>query len=510
MDIIYEIIGQKSNKTKKTLKPPDLKLPTKTPKPSDLKLPTKTPKPSDLKLPTKTPEHVFKLHPFQVKRISTRKRALSRMHKSMPESLSFNPPNANIIILKPKPTQKEEYTPKRLKKFELSKIPKKPLSETILEITLKLKDYTLPVTPSELPRENPRVHFEEPREKLRVHFAEKKEESRVIERSPSPRRYKIPRFIRPDRNTNSSVYANIDIFDVCYNTPKTTDIAVMLVFFDYVGSARILMNYLYMVEKLKLANIPVFTLELVINGKQPKIKDAFHVYGSSFLFQKEHLLRLLETYIPPEFTKLACLDADIIFDNPDWYDILSEALEMHDVIQSFKEAFWLNLDYTEVQLTAQSVCNYNPELGRNFFTSGLVKFHTGFGWCFRREWYNKVGYYDLAVIGSGDTVFSHALFNFTQIPKSQEFNLYLQTLYTWWEKNTCEVRFSTLNTNVYHMYHGSINNRQYYDRYKPFKEYTNIEDIISKNENDVYELIVPELNEHMFNFFKTRNDDGID
>ena len=488
MDIIDEILGRKSNKTKKTPKPPDLKI------------------------PTKTPEHAFKLHPLQVKRISTRKRALLRMHKPMPESLGFNPPNANILILKPKPTPKEEYTLKRLKKFELSNIPKldisytppkKPLSETILDITLKLKDYKLPVTP----REKPRVHFEELPSRR---YAENREESRVIERSPSPRKYKIPRFVRPDINTKSSVYANIDIFDVYYNTPKTTDIAVMLVFFDYIGSARILMNYLYMVEKLKLANIPVFTLELVINGKQPKIKDAFHVYGSSFLFQKEHLLRLLETYIPPKFTKLACLDADIIFDNPDWYDTLSEALETHDVIQPFKEAFWLNLDYTEIQLTAQSVCNYNPKLRTKFFTPGLVKFHTGFGWCFRREWYNKVGYYDLAVIGSGDTVFSHALFNFTQIPKSQEFNLYLQTMYTWWEKNTGDVRFSSLNTKVYHMYHGSINNRQYYDRYKPFKEYTNIEDIISKNENDAYELIVPELNEHMFNFFKTRNDDGID
>ena len=60
------------------------------------------------------------------------------------------------------------------------------------------------------------------------------------------------------------------------------------------------------------------------------------------------------------------------------------------------------------------------------------------------------------------------------------------------------------------MYHGSLENRQYYDRYVAFKQYNNIEDIISTNKDGVYELIVPELNQHMLNFFKTRQDDGID
>ena len=83
-------------------------------------------------------------------------------------------------------------------------------------------------------------------------------------------------------------------------------------------------------------------------------------------------------------------------------------------------------------------------------------------------------------------------------------------MHDWWKKNSDGVRFSSLDTNLYHMYHGSIRNRQYYDRYKPFNSYTNIEDIITKNDNEVYELIVPELNDHMSNFFKTRDDDGID
>jgi len=117
-----------------------------------------------------------------------------------------------------------------------------------------------------------------------------------------------------------------------YNKPERNDLAVLLVFFDYIGSARILINYLFMVEKLKLADIPVFTLELVIHGKKPKIHDAMHVYGSSYLFQKEHLLRLLEKTIPVNYTKLVCLDADVIFENSNWYDNLSILLDTNHII----------------------------------------------------------------------------------------------------------------------------------------------------------------------------------
>jgi len=326
--------------------------------------------------------------------------------------------------------------------------------------------------------------------------------------------YKLPRFLSyhrrsPVLDTNVE-YAEIDIFDIYYNVPQKNDLAVMLVFFDYVGSARILMNYLYMVEKLKLANIPVFTLELVIHGKHPKIKDAFHVYGYSYLFQKEHLLRLLEKRIPAKFTKLACLDADILFDNPDWYDMVSESLETTDIVQPFRRAYWLNLDYTKIQKKRASLRDFDPNIHSHFWATELGC-HPGFGWCFKREWYNAIGLYDLAVIGSGDTVFGYALFGLDKLNvHNQEYKMYIKSLYKWWETQVKYTEFADLNSNLYHMYHGPLKNRQYYDRFDAFKSYKNIEDIISKNENQVYELKVPKLNQHMLNFFRTREDDGID
>ena len=473
-------------------------------------------KPKEYKKP---PDVNFRLPSASVKVIGRPKQP-EHVYKNKPDTFAFTPPTSDRKIVATKSVRLiEPFNIKQLNDFKLEDLPKyippkiskKVQDEPEIELSIKINKKK----PSEIPKlsltTKNRVYFEEntllvPKETVKISRTSTPKNRKAF----NPKKYMIPKFVAEEEPKLDVEYADIDIFDIYYKVPQRTDVAVMLVFFDYTGSARILMNYLYMVEKLKLANIPVFTLELVIHGKQPRIKDAFHVYGSSYLFQKEHLLRLLEKRIPPEFTKLACLDADILFDNTDWYDTLSDTLETCDVVQPFKEAFWLNLDYSEIQAKAQSICSYNPKLHRTFTIPGVVKFHTGFGWCFTRDWYNRVGYYDLAVIGSGDTVFSHALFDFTNVPNSQEFRLYISSMHNWWKKNSDGVRFSSLDTNVYHMYHGSMRNRQYYDRYKPFKSYTNIEDIVTKNDNEVYELIVPELNDHMSNFFKTRDDDGID
>jgi hypothetical protein len=302
------------------------------------------------------------------------------------------------------------------------------------------------------------------------------------------------------------IIANLNTLS--YNIPTRSDIAVLLVFFDYVGAVRILMNYLFMREKLKLANIPVFTLELVMKGSKPKIRDAIHVYGSSYLFQKEHLIRLLEKQIPENFTKLACLDADVLFSDANWYDKLSVLLDTSQVVQCFETAVWLDLTYTKIQKSSKTVLQYIPKPNTHFWSSD-TKYHPGFGWAFAREWYNKIGFYDLAVIGSGDSILSHALFNFVKYDKSSlEFKLY-GSVSDWWKES--DYKTSYLPLTLYHLYHGPIASRQYVSRYSYFEKYKEIEECISpKNADGVYELKDSTVNANMLTFFKTRDDDGID
>ena len=298
------------------------------------------------------------------------------------------------------------------------------------------------------------------------------------------------------------------IHSLHYEVPKTDDMAVLFVFFDYVGSTRILMNYLYTAEKMKIAKIPYFTMELVLTGKTPRINDAFHVSSSSYLFQKEHLVRLLETKVPKKYTKLLSLDLDIIFDDYTWYGQLSQILDSNDVVQCFRTAKWLDVTYQHIEKEADT-CTLHVK-GKSFWDVGNPRsYHPGFGWAFNREWYNNVGYYDLGIIGSGDTIFSFALFEKYYGKEIENTEIYMKSRAEWITKLK-DVKVGYLPVDIYHMYHGSMKKRQYVSRYEYFKRVKNIEDVSAINSTGAYELTDESLNNKMRMFFRERDDDGTD
>jgi hypothetical protein len=198
------------------------------------------------------------------------------------------------------------------------------------------------------------------------------------------------------------------IANISYDMPTKNDIAVGFALFNYTGSCRLIMNYLYTVEKMKSAGIPVFTIELVIKGSNPYIQDAFHVYGTSYLFQKENLFRILESRIPARFSKLLFIDSDVIFDDPAWYDKLSVILETYDVAHCFETANWLDITYKKTSMTADSYVKSSEKDILLWDPSKM--YHSGFGWAFTRNWYNQAGFIDETIIGSGDLLFSYGLF----------------------------------------------------------------------------------------------------
>jgi hypothetical protein len=131
----------------------------------------------------------------------------------------------------------------------------------------------------------------------------------------------------PDPLPKQETAKLIELSNVRYTIPWKCDMAVGLVFFNPAKSKRMVMNYFYTIEKLKLAKIPYYTLELVFDKQEPELADAFHVWSKSILFHKENLCTILESKIPWWFSKVLFLDADIIFGNPDWYSEVSGCVE---------------------------------------------------------------------------------------------------------------------------------------------------------------------------------------
>ena len=307
----------------------------------------------------------------------------------------------------------------------------------------------------------------------------------------------VKTYFRYDNKTIKSA------LDTVYNKPISNDLAVGFVIFNSAKSKRIIMNYLYTVEKLKLAKIPYYTLELVYDDSSPEIADAFHVRGTSHLFQKEHLCKLLEQRIPESYTKLLFMDADLVFSNKDWYNELSKSLDSYEVIQPFTNAIWLDLNYNNIEDNRITCVYFKDKSNFPIFQS-----HVGFAWGFQRSYYREVGMYCYAVLNSGDSFSSMQFLNNDYFLKYPLVNTsrFLNTCLKYLEGR--KPTLSHINGNIYHLYHGSIHNRKYGILLDIANTIKTIEDILVENEDGVFELTDQTIKDKMHEHFIDRNDDG--
>jgi len=290
----------------------------------------------------------------------------------------------------------------------------------------------------------------------------------------------------------------IDPVSCVYAVPTKRDVAVCFVYFNPAKSKRMLMNYLYTVEKMKLAKIPVFTMELVFD--KPEIADAFHVKGQSVMFHKERMCQLMEKRIPWRYRKLLFLDADIVFANPAWYSDLSRRLDSYQVVHPFASACWLDITYKKVEDERLSVLYmdkaklYNPV------------YHPGFGWAFQRSWFKRVGFYTYGVTGSGDTLSSAAWLGVEFVPS------YLRDAFrsSYSEfKKLPRPTISCIEGTVYHLWHGTRKNRKYQERHTLLDGVEEIRAAIIENRDGVFEFKDPELQQKIRGYFDGRDDDGV-
>jgi hypothetical protein len=293
-----------------------------------------------------------------------------------------------------------------------------------------------------------------------------------------------------------------DLYKLRYEVPKKTDMAVCLVLFNPSNSKRMIMNYFYMLEKLKLAGIPTYSLELLFEDRLPEIQNAFHVRSDSYLFHKERLCRILEKKIPSKFTKICFIDADVLFDNPKWYNDTSKLLDTYEIVQPFSVASWLDLTYKNTTIERLSVAFMDKTKRYN------SNYHPGFAWAFQRAWYNRIGFYDFAVTGSGDTL-SAAAWLGVDFPPGYLKQAY-QTSYDAYKKKVVVLpKLCAAPGKLYHLWHGNRSNRKYIARHEYLNDIQDVCDVLATNRDDVFELTNRKLNADMKRYFDEREDDGL-
>lgn len=243
------------------------------------------------------------------------------------------------------------------------------------------------------------------------------------------------------------------------------DTAVITCHFNWAGFKRPVQNLCRFLRQMARDEVPVYGVEVQIEGSPFATagnKNWHHIHAGpkNILFQKEALLNLAASRLPAHFTKVAWIDADLWFEEPDWLGRTSAVLENNMICQPFGQAWWTDRD--------GSIALGKPP-------SALVGIknsagHPGFAWAARRTFFTEAdGLYSLSPVGSGDSILATVLFNQNPTTDGMMFGVGLNhTEYHRWaakvEKWLDGTKVAFVPGSIWHEWHGERQNRQYVSR----------------------------------------------
>jgi len=305
------------------------------------------------------------------------------------------------------------------------------------------------------------------------------------------------------------------LIPIHYAEPEVKDMAIIIVFYNPGSSIRIIQNLLYVRNMLR--KFPLYIGELAFGDTPFELEASENVIqfrSDSYMFYKENLIKCVEKHIPEKYTKIMTMDADVVYDNPRWYYIISNGLDRLEVIHGFCKASWLNMNFTptylDKTLLEPGLCiRISCLLERNY----PVK-HPGFAWAFRRQWFKKYYVFDYAVIGAGDDVLANIIMNNNNNLPGVSY--YANDLDKIEKVEDCVAGAAALV--LYHLPHGSRLNRAYISRHALLAELlerfkiTRISEALIRREDGILEWkpeYKEEFNKTLRQYFIDRQDDGI-
>jgi hypothetical protein len=309
--------------------------------------------------------------------------------------------------------------------------------------------------------------------------------------------------MKQDYNIINVNYSNID-----YSEPTTKDMIIIIPYFNPCDSVNIFNNLKTVKKSLNEASIPYCIGEILFDNQKSinvdRESNIFTYKTNSYMFYKENIINMLLDKIPEEYTKVCVMDADIMFQNKEWYNIISSSLNKMTVCHPFKESIWLDKRYRHIHANKSIVetpgCDKDGSRG-----------HPGFIWAFNKEWLSTNKLFELCVIGGGDTIFASSILNLShsKVWLNESYAEYLKTF-------NHPTHIGNADLTVFHLYHGSILNRQYDSRNKlmmnllSFYKFTDISQLVEKDEHGLLKWkdeYKQKCNQVLLTYFKNRKDD---
>lgn len=253
--------------------------------------------------------------------------------------------------------------------------------------------------------------------------------------------------------------------------------AVVTCFFNAQNYASRLENYALFVARLKKQRVPLYTIEAVFPGQSSALKaypNVMTVACEAVLWQKESLLNVIIRHLDKKIRGIIWCDADVYFENSNWFKITSRLLDRFPVVQPFAEAVRLPRGARRYTKRAEKFAGFgevyanSPQLltRGDFARHG----HTGFAWAARREVIEQHGLYDAMIAGSGDHVMAHAFagdFDSPCIHRILGNNPKHIAHFQAWARQVypaVKSRIGHVPGRLLHLWHGETENRRYVDR----------------------------------------------
>ncbi|MCI0364505.1 MAG: hypothetical protein L0219_11510 [Phycisphaerales bacterium] len=258
------------------------------------------------------------------------------------------------------------------------------------------------------------------------------------------------------------------------NSPFSADrLAVITCLFNPADDERIDRNYSRFAAFLESQGINLWTVELAFPSSAFRLAPGERVLqlrATSRLWQKERALNLLVQELPRRYEAVAWIDGDILFGDKQWIDELCEQLTQFPIVQCWSQAEFLDEAEEVIDFrtsTARAVIEDRPD--RESFQTG----HPGLAWAARRELVAVRGLYDRHLTGGGDSLMAIAAFGWWQhrllerLPPAMRAD-FVTWAQTWW--SSISGRVGALSGTVRHLWHGSIENRLYRERWDWLRE----------------------------------------
>jgi len=228
----------------------------------------------------------------------------------------------------------------------------------------------------------------------------------------------------------------------------------------------------------------------------------------SVLFHKESLWNIAARESKTE--KIVWIDGDVVFDDMRWIDGASEVLDSCDIMQPFDVAVWLD---TQHRPAASKKSAAHAIMSGEVFDGRYH--HPGFAWGMTRKFFDSIGgFYDLHPLGGGDTSFAIALYGALSgmtvdeikigwlAAHSQSYADYIERLRSLRPTLGCQKNV------VRHLWHGTLERRQYQNRHKYAPALINAEYPVRRRQDGLLEWIDTEGDRTMLEYFKSREEDG--